>query len=107
MYMELSLFLEMMLVTMPRAVVFSVCIGVGGCVFPISSRDWITGIDSLKLMNSAPSSASAVDDIISLVILAIVNTAPLLGGNNVFFDIKECPPARFLAFVLERYEASL
>ena len=59
---------------------------------------------SLQFMNSAPSSASAVDYTTDLMILKTVNTAPLLGGKFVFLDIKKCPPALLRAFVLERYE---
>ena len=62
----------------------SVCIGVGGCVCPISPRAWRDGMDSLQLMKSSHSSASAADDMTALMILAIVNTAPLLGGNAIF-----------------------
>ena len=74
---------------------------------PISSRDWSSGITSLRLMNIAPSSASAADDMTALIILEIVNTAPLLGGKYVFVDIDKFPPALLLDSVLERYEASL
>ena len=59
---------------------------------------------SLQFMNSAPSSASAVDYTTALMILKTVNTAPLLGGNVVLLDINKCPPALLQAFVLERYE---
>ena len=71
------------------------------------SRDWRAGMASLQLMNSAPSSASAADDMTSLMILEIVKTAPLLGGNAVLLDIKKCPPAMLLDFVSERYESLL
>ena len=91
MSMDFSLFLEILLVTTPCAVVFSVCIGVGGCVFPISSSDWRDGMDYLQLMKSAPSSASTSDNMNALLILYIVNTAPLLGGNAVLFYMKNVP----------------
>ena len=55
----------------------------------ISSRAWHAEMASLQLMNSAPSSASAADDMNALIIFAIVNNAPLLGGNSVFFIHKE------------------
>ena len=64
-------------------------------------------MDSLQFMNSDPSSASADDDITALMILEIVNTSPLLGGNAVLLDINKCPPTMLREFVLERYEASL
>ena len=59
---ELSLLLARLILTTPCDGVLSVCLSVGGCMCPISYRDWCAGIDSLKLMNSAPSLASAADD---------------------------------------------
>ena len=85
--MDFSSFLAILLVTTPCAVVLYVYIDVGGCVCPISSRAWRAGMASLQLMKSAPSSASAADDMTALMIFAIVNTAPLLVGNTVLFDI--------------------
>ena len=79
----------------------------GGGLCPIYSSDCHTGMDSLQFMNSAPISASAADYMTALMILAIVNTAPLLGGNIVLLDIKKCSPALLRDFVSERYEASL
>ena len=58
-------------------------------------------------MKSAHSSASAADDMTALMNLVIVNTAPLLGGDAVLFDMKKLPPALLLGFVSERYEALL
>ena len=107
MSMDFSLFLEILLVTTPCVVIFSVCIGVGGCVCQISSSYCRAGISSLQLMNSAPSSASSADYMNALMIFAIVNNAPLLGGKVVLFGINKSPPARLLVFVSERYEASL
>ena len=43
----------------------------------------------------------------ALMILAIVNTDPFLGGNVVLFEMKKCPLALLLGFVSERYEALL
>ena len=82
-------------------VVFSVCIGVGGCVCPISYIAWRTGMASLLLIKIAFSSASAADDMIALMILVIVNSVPLLGGNAVLFDMKKYPPALLLYFLRE------
>ena len=62
---------------------------------------------SLQFRNSDPSSASTADDMKVLIILEIMNTDPLLGGNAVLLDINKCTPALRQAFVLERYEASL
>ena len=74
---------------------------------PSSSRAWRAGMASLQLMNSSPSSASAADDMTSLTILDIVNTATLLVGKSVLLDIKKFPLALLLDFVSERYKASL
>ena len=79
-------------------VVFSVCICVGCCVCPISSRDWYAWMASLQLMKISPSSASTADDMTALMILAIFNTAPLLGGNAMLSDRKKFPPALLLDF---------
>ena len=105
MSIDFSCLLEMLLVTTPCAVVSSVCIGVSGCVFPIYYRAWYYGMASLQLMKSAPSSPYAADDMTVLMILDIVNTDQLFGGNTVLFDMKKCPPDLLLYFVSERYEA--
>ena len=97
--MDFSYFLEMLLVTNPFAVVLSVCIGVGGCVCTTSSSDWRAEMASLQLIKSAPSSDSASDDMTSLMILEIVNTYLLLGGNAVLFEMKKFPPAMLMDFV--------
>ena len=107
MYMDFSRFMAMLLVNMPCAVVLSVYIGVGGCLCPIYSCYWRAGMDYLQLTKGAPGSASADDDMTALMILAIVNTDPLLGGNAVLFDMKKYPPALLLDFVSEMYKASL
>ena len=68
---------------------------------------WRAGMASLPLMKSAPSSSSGAYDMTTLMILALVNTAPLLGGNAVLFDMRKCPPDFLLDIFSERYEASL
>ena len=70
----------MLLFTTPRAVVFSVCMGVGGCLCPIYSRKIRAGIASRQLMKSAQSSAYAAEDMTTLIICDMVMTVPLLGG---------------------------
>ena len=105
--MDFSRLLEMLLVTFPCAVVLYVYIGAGGCVCPISSSYWRAGIASLQLIKIYLSSASVSDDVISLMILDIVNTDPLLVGDALLFEMKNCPPAVLLDFVSDRYEASL
>ena len=69
---------------------------------PISSRAFHYGMYSLQLMNRATSSAYDADDMTALIILAIFNTAPLLGGNSVLLDINKFPPALLIYLVLER-----
>ena len=91
MSMDFSRFLEFFFAILPCAVVLYVCIGVGGYVCHISSGDWRAGVDSLKLMENAPSSASAADDMTLLTIFAKVNTDPLLRGNAVLSDMKNVP----------------
>ena len=107
MSMDFSRLLEMLLVTMPCVVVLPVCIGVGVCLCHISSSGWRSGIASLQLIKIYLSSASVSDDVISLMILDIVNTDPLLVGDALLFEMKNCPPAVLLDFVSDRYEASL
>ena len=58
-------------------------------------------------MDSATSLASGTDDMTDLIILAIVRTAPFLGGKSVLLEIKKLPSALPLDFVSERYEASM
>ena len=59
--MDFRRLLAMLLVTTPSSVVLSVCIGVGGCLWPISSSLWHARIDSRRLMKMAPSLASAAE----------------------------------------------
>ena len=89
-------------VTTLSAVKLSIWIEVGGCGWPISSRSCLWGIAARELMYSAPSSASAADDMTALMICAIVRTAPLLCGISLSLDRKKCPPALLRAFDLER-----
>ena len=80
----------------------SVCIGVGGCVCPIHSKESRAGMASQNFIKMAPSLASAADDTTALIIWEMVNTAPLLGGSGESADMKKCPPERMRAFVSER-----
>ena len=102
MSMDFRCLLAMFLVATPWAVVLSVCIGVGGCLCPISLRECRSGMASLHLMKISPSSASAADDITDLMIWEMVITAPLLSGMGELLDMKKWPPARLLAFDSER-----
>ena len=74
---------------------------------PIFSSDWRDGMASLQLIKSAPISDYAADYMTTFMILDIVNTAPLLGGNAVCFYMKKCTPSLLLGFVSERCEALL
>ena len=58
-------------------------------------------------MNMAPSSAYVVDDMMFLMSMGTLRTAPLFGGNLLFSDMKKWPLVRLLAFGLLRYEALL
>ncbi len=62
------------------AVELLVCMGVQVCGCPISSRVRCMETTILALMNSAPSSASAADDITALIICDMLSTTPLLMG---------------------------
>ena len=95
------------LVTKPRAVVLSVMIGVGGWMWPISSRSILAGMACLEFKNNAPISASAAEDMTFLMICAMLWKAPLFGGHFELSDMKKCPPALLLAFGSVRYDASL
>ena len=76
------------LFTTPKAVVLSICIGVGGCGCLKNLRTCLAGTASQQLMNSAPISASAAKDI-ALIICDIVCIAPLLGGTLTLLDMKK------------------
>ncbi len=64
-------------------------------------------IASFALRNNAPNSASAADDMTALIIVDIVNIAPLFGSELLLFDRKKCPPARLRAPFSFVYPASL
>ena len=81
MSIDFNSLLTILSLTMPRAVILSICIGVGGCLCPISYSLILAGTASQKLINSVQSSASAADDIRALMIIEIVVTAPLFGGS--------------------------
>ena len=71
MSIDLRRFLAMLLVTTLCDVVLSVCTGVGGCLWPISSRAWRAGTASWQFMKRAASSASAAEDMTAFMIWAI------------------------------------
>ena len=79
---------KILLLTTPKAVELSVCIGVGGCLCPNSSSVFLIGTAFWELMNNAPSSASAAEVMTALIIVATLIMAPLLGGNGLSSDKK-------------------
>ena len=85
-------------VTNPNTVVLSVWIGVGGCLWPISSTVIHTGIACRELIYIAPIYASASEVITFFMICAMVKTALLFAGFAAFFYIKTFTPALLLAF---------
>ncbi len=107
MSMALSAFGKILLVSSACDVALSVCIGVQGCGCP----SWISvcRIETavFALMNRAPSSASAADDMTARIIWEMLRTAPLLMGISSFPAMNMWPPARLRALGSERYDASL
>ncbi len=75
------------------AVELSVWMGVCSCGCPNSSNMRCIDTAVLALMNSAPSSASVVDDITVLIICKMFNTAPLLMWISSVLAINMWPPA--------------
>ena len=57
--------------------VLSVWIGVGGCLWPISSRSLLTGMACLEFKKRAQILASAAEIMTLFMILAVLSTAPL------------------------------
>ena len=96
--MDFSRLLAIFLLTTPKAVLLSVCIGVGGCLCPMISSACRAGIASLQFMKRAPSSASAAEDITTLMIWETVRMAPLFAGMASSLDMKKFTPALLLAF---------
>ena len=62
---------------------------------------------SFAFKNNAPNSASAADDMTALIIVDIVNIAPLFGAELLLFDRKKYPPAQLHALFSFAYPASL
>ena len=62
---------------------------------------------SFAFRNNAPNSASAADDMTALIIVDIVNIAPLFGAELLLFDKKKCPPALLRAPFSFAYLTSL
>ena len=88
MSIDLSRLLAMLSVTTLSAVVLSVCIGVGGCLWSIVSNAWRAGIASMQLMKRYPNSASAAEYMTAFMICEMVRTDPFFGGTAESPDIK-------------------
>ncbi len=82
------------------ACVVELLVWMGVCVCGCPNFSSVRRMDTavLALMNSAPSSASAADDITALIISEMFNTAPLLMGISSVPAINMWPPALLQAF---------
>ena len=96
MSIDLIRLLTMLFVTNPSAVVLSVCIGVGRCLWPIVSNAWRAGIASLQLMKRDPNYASAAEDMTAFMICEMVRTDPLFGRTAESSDMKNALLTCFL-----------
>ncbi len=80
MSMAFSAFGRILLVSSARAVELSVCIGVRVWGWPNSSSVVCMDTAVFALMNNAPSSASAADDMTDLIFCNMLRTVPLFIG---------------------------
>ncbi len=78
MSMALSALGKILLVSSACAVALSVCIGVRGCGWPSSMRVCCMETAVFAIMNRAPNSASAADEMTAQIICEMLRTAPLL-----------------------------
>ena len=85
-------FRSIFLAVMPYSVELSACIGIGGCGWPISIKVCCNMAACLVLIYSAPSSAFVVEDIIGLMIYAMLWTASLFGGMLYCQTRRNVPP---------------
>ena len=97
MSMAFSAFGRILLVNSACAVELSVCIGV--CVWGWPDSSSVVRMDTavFVLMNNAPSSASAADDMTDLIICDMLRTAPLFIGISSSPAMNMWPPARLRA----------
>ncbi len=96
-----------LLVSSAWAVELVVCMGVQVCECPISLRVCCMETAVLALMNSAPSLASAADDITALIICNMLSTAPLLMGMSSLPAMNMWRPALLQTLGSDRYDALL
>ena len=97
MSMAFSAFGRILLVSSVCAVELSVCIGVRVWGWPNSSSVVRMDMAVFALMNNAPSSASAADDMTDLIICDMLRTAPLFIGISSSPAMNMWPPARLRA----------
>ena len=87
----------MFLLTTPAAVELSAWTGDVGCFQTISNNVWRMGTISLAVMYSAPSSASAAEDMTNLMIWEIVRIGPFHSGFGSYSDKNIWAPERLRA----------
>ena len=107
MSMALSAFGRILFVSSACAVALSVCIGVCGCGCPSSISVCCIETAVFSLINRAPSSASAGDDMTARIICEMLRIAPLFMGISSFPAMNMWPPARLRDLGSERYNALL
>jgi hypothetical protein len=78
----------------------SVCSGVGGCLCPNSLSMILMYTALHAIMYNTVSSASVADDMMFLIMCAMLSTAPLCGGTVVSLERKKCLPAQLQALGL-------
>jgi hypothetical protein len=98
---------NILLVSSACAIALSVCIGAHGCGWPSSTSVWHIEMAVFALMNRAPSSASAADDMTAQIICKILRTPPLLKGMLSFPTMNMCPPMQLQDFSSDMYDALL
>ncbi len=97
MSMAFSAFGRILLVSSACAVELSVWIGVRVCGCPNSLSVVRMEMAVFVLMNNAPSSASAADDMTDLIICDMLRTEPLYIGISLSPAMNMCLPARLQA----------
>jgi hypothetical protein len=102
MSMAFSALGRILLVSSACAVKLLVWMGVRDCECPISLSVLHMDTAVLALTNSAPSLASAANDITALIICEIFNTALLFMGISSVPAMNIWPPALLLAFGSKR-----
>jgi hypothetical protein len=85
--MDLDLRCRICLLANPWVVELSTCTGVGGWGCPISASVLRNATPSFVLLNSAPHSASAAEDITLRMMMDVVRIAPLL-TSGLFDDLS-------------------